>query len=199
MAEPSNDAWLKAENADLYWMVRAMAGDDGALLRLESEGRGLALFTRVLTGDRKALAAMEEGRDLELDYVHGLAVNCQQSGWLLEHHPVLHAVFEAIKGDEAPLRRLKKKKPGLTKLARLVRDARETAPKLAAASPADVGCLVAEVHLSKGEYVKAIEAFTRAIETAATPDAYEGRARAYRALAEADERQAAKLKQATGG
>jgi hypothetical protein len=199
MTERTNDAWLKAENAELYWMVRAMAGDDGALLRLESEGRGLALFTRVLTGDRKALSALEEGPDLELDYVHGLAVNCQQSGWLQEHHPVLHAVFEAVKGDEGPLRRLKKKKPGLTKLARLVRDAREKAPKLTAASPADVGCLVAEVHLSKGEYHKAIEAFTRAIETAATPDAYEGRARAYRALAEADERRAAEHKGATDG
>jgi hypothetical protein len=198
MTELHADAWLKAENADLYWMLRAIDGDGDALLRLESEGRGLALFTRALTGDRKALVALSAGGDLELDYVHGLAVNCQQGGWLAEHHPVLHAVFEAIKGDEGPLRQLKRKKPGLTKLARLVRAAQEVTPKLAATSPADVGCLVAEMHLSKGEYLKAIDAFTRALETAATPDAYEGRARAYRALAEADERRAAELKAAGG-
>src|SRR5436190_14938477 len=198
MSEPQNDTWLKAENADLYWMLRALTGDADALMRLESEGRGLALFTRALTGDKKALAALDEGGDLELDYVHGLAENCQQCGWLAERHPVLHAVFEAIKGDEGPLRHLKEKKPGLTKLARLVRGAREVTPKLTAASPADVGCLVAEMHLSKGEYVKAIEAFTRALETAPTPDAYEGRARAYRALADADELRAAELKATDG-
>jgi len=56
---------------------------------------------------------------------------------------------------------------------------------------ADTACLIGELHLSKGDYAKAVEAFSRAIRSAPTPDAYEGRARAYRALAEADERRGA--------
>lgn len=59
---------------------------------------------------------------------------------------------------------------------------------------ADTACLVGEVHLKKGEYQKAIEAFTRAIESRPTADAYEGRAKAYRALAAVDEREAEGLK-----
>jgi tetratricopeptide (TPR) repeat protein len=55
---------------------------------------------------------------------------------------------------------------------------------------ADAACLVGELHLQKGDFKKAIEAFTRALENHATPDAYQGRAQAYRALAERDEREA---------
>ena len=55
---------------------------------------------------------------------------------------------------------------------------------------ADAACLVGELHLQKGDYLKAIEAFTRAIESHPTPDAYQGRAQAYRALADSDERRA---------
>ncbi len=60
---------------------------------------------------------------------------------------------------------------------------------------ADTACLVAEMHLSQGEYHKAVEAFTRAIAMNPTVDAYEGRARAYRALAAADEQVAQQLRQ----
>jgi hypothetical protein len=58
---------------------------------------------------------------------------------------------------------------------------------------ADVSCLIGELHLSKGDYPKAVEAFSRAIETRPTPDAHGGRARAYRALAARDERRAQDL------
>ena len=58
---------------------------------------------------------------------------------------------------------------------------------------ADMSCLIGELHLSKGNYAKAVEAFSRAIETSPNPDAYLGRARAYRALAALDERQASGL------
>jgi hypothetical protein len=58
---------------------------------------------------------------------------------------------------------------------------------------ADTACLVGEMHLSKGEHQKAIEAFSRAIEVRATVDAYEGRAKAFRALALLDELAAQKL------
>src|SRR5947209_15283526 len=90
----ADDTWLREDNPDLYLMLHALAGDADALHRLEREGRGLALFTLALAGNKKALTALEKGGDLELDYVHGLATNCQQSGWLAEHHPELHAVFE---------------------------------------------------------------------------------------------------------
>ncbi len=59
---------------------------------------------------------------------------------------------------------------------------------------ADAACLVGELHLTKREYRKAIEAFTRAIEENPTPDAFEGRAKAYRALAAADERASRRAK-----
>jgi hypothetical protein len=58
---------------------------------------------------------------------------------------------------------------------------------------ADVSCLIGELHLRKGDYPKAIEAFSRAIEGRPTPDAYLGRARAYQSLAAADERRARDL------
>jgi hypothetical protein len=58
---------------------------------------------------------------------------------------------------------------------------------------ADVSCLIGELHLRKGDYAKAVEAFTRAIEGKPTPDAYLGRARAFRALAAGDERKAREL------
>jgi hypothetical protein len=58
---------------------------------------------------------------------------------------------------------------------------------------ADTACLIGELHLSKGDYVKAVDAFSRAIQSAPTADAFEGRANAYRALADLDDRRAAKL------
>ena len=195
-ATNADDAWLKDDNPDLYLILHTLAGDADALGRLEREGRGLALFTLVLAGNKKALAALQTGGDLELDYVHGLAHNCQQSGWLAERHPELHGVFEAIKGDEGPLRRLKGKKPGLIKLARLVRAAAKSDDALTEASSggaADVGCLVGEMHLSKGEYARAVEAFTRSLVVSPTPDAFEGRAKAYRGLAALDEQRARAL------
>jgi hypothetical protein len=203
MTASNIDDWLKDDNPDLYAILHALAGDADALQRLEREGRGLALFTLALAGNRKALAALERGGDLELDYVHGLAVNCQQGGWLAERHPELHAVFEAIKGDERPLRRLKGKKPGLSKLARLVRAAAQAEDERATGEfeggAADVGCLVGEMHLGKGEFARAIEAFTRSLAVSPTADAFEGRARAYRGLAAEDERRARELKRDASG
>ena len=55
---------------------------------------------------------------------------------------------------------------------------------------ADAACLVGELHLRKKDYRKAIEAFTRALESSPSVDAYQGRAQAYRGLAAEDERAA---------
>lgn len=65
---------------------------------------------------------------------------------------------------------------------------------LAVSEAADAAYLVGEMHLSKGAYRKAVEAFTRSIEDSPSADAFEGRARAYRGLADEDERTAAGLK-----
>lgn len=60
---------------------------------------------------------------------------------------------------------------------------------------ADTACLVGELHLNRGDHGKAVEAFSRAIGLRPTADAFLGRARAYRALAEADEREAVRTKE----
>jgi hypothetical protein len=71
------------------------------------------------------------------------------------------------------------------------------APAALPDAAADVSLLIGEMHLRKGDYVKAVEAFTRSIEADPTAaDEYEGRARAYRALAARDERKARELRQA---
>jgi hypothetical protein len=62
------------------------------------------------------------------------------------------------------------------------------------AAAADVSCLIGEQHLRDGEPAKAVEAFTRSLEVEPTPDAYAGRARAYRALADDDDRHARELR-----
>ena len=65
------------------------------------------------------------------------------------------------------------------------------------AAAADVSLLIGEMHLKDAEFARAVDAFTRSIE--ANPEAadeYEGRARAYRALAEEDERTARELRAA---
>lgn len=67
------------------------------------------------------------------------------------------------------------------------------------AAAADVSLLIGEMHLKTGEYAKAVEAFTRSIEAnPAAADEYEGRSRAYRALADEDERKARELRAAHG-
>ena len=74
---------------------------------------------------------------------------------------------------------------------------RPEAPAALPDAAADVSLLIGEMHLRQGDYFKAIEAFTRSIEADPTAaDEYEGRARAYRALAARDERKARELRMA---
>jgi hypothetical protein len=65
---------------------------------------------------------------------------------------------------------------------------------LRGSAAADAACLIGEMHLRKGAPEKAVEAFTRALASRPTADAYEGRAKAYRALADHDEREARALR-----
>jgi hypothetical protein len=201
----AKDDWLQEENPDLYHLLKALDGDQASFLWLANQTAGMYRFARALSGDRKAIAALKDLDGQELDYLHGEIFNCGQLQWLAERAPHLHLLFEAVKGDEVALRRLKRAKAGYARIAQLLRDltgmaqaegAGETDGEegLTEDASADVGCLVGEHHLSQHEYGKAIEAFTRAIETHPTADAYEGRAQAYRALARQDDRKVRELR-----
>jgi hypothetical protein len=207
-----DDLWLQRDSPEVYWMLRAVETDDPAAYAwLRERSAVLYLFTRAAAGDRTAAAAFGPGHPLEMDDLFGLIRHDDRAHWLGDRHPELHLLFEAVQGDDAALRRLKRKKAPLGRLAEAVRaryrdfeaaPAEDPAPPAAPHAPgeipeaaaSDVGCLIGELHLSKGDYGRAVEAFGRSLEHTPTADAYEGRARAYRALAEQDERSALQLR-----
>jgi tetratricopeptide (TPR) repeat protein len=209
----AGDGWLRAEDPEVYYMLRAFEGDEEAFRWLGGKSAALYLFTRAITGDRKALKAFEAADDLDLDDLYATIGTCDLPPELGEKHPELFLIFGAIKGDNDALHRLRRKRPSLVHLAedlrRRYRDDERQDPDQAPAEPsasqqaipdgaaADMGCLIGELHLSKSDYAKAVEAFTRSIESNPSPDVYEGRARAYRALALEDERRAQELRAAS--
>jgi hypothetical protein len=121
---------------------------------------------------------------------------------LAERHPELQLLLKAVRGDDGAHHRLQRKKAGLGRLVRFLRDVCGAGQgpddgadgSITEHAAADVGLLVGEQHLREGNFHRALAAFSRAIEVEPTPDAYEGRARAYRGLAENDERKAAALR-----
>jgi tetratricopeptide (TPR) repeat protein len=206
-----DDGWLQRECPEAWHMLRAVEGDDTAFAWLKEKGAALYLFTRAVAGDRRAAAALVPGHGLDLDDLFGMICHYDLAHWLGERHPELYLLFEAIKGDEAALRRLKRRKAPLARLAESVAglylhyqqegppEEPDPAPSdgdIPGPAAADVGCLIGELHLSKGDYERAVEAFTRSLESAPTADACEGRASAYRALAERDEQRARELRAA---
>ena len=119
--------------------------------------------------------------------------HCDVEQWLDENHPDLHRLFAFVRGDPSALRSLKHRKVTCKRLAEILRpkyrdyhEEDEDGAALAVNGPAqvpegaaaDVGCLIGEMHLHNDEFDKAVEAFSRAVETNPTADAYEGRARA---------------------
>jgi hypothetical protein len=200
----AKDGWLKEENADLYYMLKALDGDAEALVWLENESVGLSCLTRAVAGDKRAASTLKGLDAQELDYLRGSIVNCGQLPWLAERSPELALLFQGVKGDDEAVKRLKRKKAGLARVAQLVRELVcnvSTEPAvtngqvpLEAGASAEVSLLVAEDHLRQQDYRQAVEAFSRAIDNSPSADAYEGRARAYHALALADERRAAELR-----
>jgi hypothetical protein len=201
-----DDRWLERESPEVYYMLRGLQEDVTALDWLRAKSIALYLFTRGAAGDRKAAAALAPDHCLDLDDLFGLICHDDLLHWLEDRHPELQLLFAAIKGDENALRRLRRQKAGLARLAEGIREryqAYMTAPPeeappdgegITEGAAADVGCLIGELHLSRGDFNKAVEAFTRSIEGMATADACQGRARAYRALAERDEHQARELR-----
>ena len=197
------ESWLEQAYPEVHYLLVALEGNAAGLSWLDRNSKGVAELTRAMTGDRQALATLESEEPADLDDLFGVIDNEDLSDWLRERKPEVHRLFEAIKGEPGATAELKKHKPSQAKLVGVVRRLHEqylaktqdgTDP-LDGRAAADMGCLIGEMHLKAGEFEKAIEAFTRAIQTRPAPDLYEGRARAYQGLAERDERQAAQLRQ----
>jgi hypothetical protein len=183
--------------ADFRDVVLAADGDAAASRRLERRGEALRLLPQAVRGDRHAFAALRAADPLELDALCSTLLTTEPPDGLAVRHPELQLLLESVRGNEVALHRLERKRAGLGRLARFLRDICGSAESVAddgdgsiADSAADVGLLVGEQHLRDGNYARALAAFNRAIEVEPTPDAYEGRARAYQGLAELDERQA---------
>jgi hypothetical protein len=188
--------------ADFRDVVQAADGDAAALRRLECRGEALRLLPRAIRGERHAFAALRAADALELDALSATLLTTEPPDGLADRHPELQLLLEAVRGGDIALQRLKRKKAGLWRLARFLRDVCGGAESLTDAgdgtitddAAADVGLLVGEQHLRDGNFALALAAFTRAIEVEPTPDSYEGRASAYRGLADADERKAQALR-----
>ena len=195
--------WLEQAYPQMHYMLLALEGDGAALGWLDGNSKGVGDLTRAMNGDKRALAALNAETPTDLDDLFEVIDNEDLSNWLKERQPEVHLLFEAIKGDDGATTQLKRKKPNRAKVAELVRQLHEQYLQktngagevpLDGAAAADIACLTSELHLQKGDYEKAIEAFNRAIETQPAPDLYEGRARAYRGLAERDEARARELR-----
>ena len=200
-------AWLKNDEPEIYHLLLALEGDLDALRWLKLHGDGLFLFVEALSRHKEAVETLQaHPADKLLDLFDTIS-HSDVDEWLRENHADLHALFAYIRGDDDALKGIKNKKAAFKRVAEIVREKYrdhrdEDADGAAAASntaelpegaAADVGCLIGEMHLHNREYHKAIEAFSRAIANDPTPDAYTGRARAYRALAALDDHAAAEL------
>jgi hypothetical protein len=197
-----SDDWLRQESPDIFHLVRAGAGDAESLRWLEARGEIVGRFARAVAGDRAALASFHDGKPGDLDDLCGVLATFDRDSCLNERSPDLFLLFEAVKGDDESLRKLKRKRPALGRLAEDLRgpyaarcadDGPTPAAGASEGAASDVGCLIGEMHLREGEYQRAVEAFSRSLEGNPTADAFQGRARAYRALALEDERRAREL------
>lgn len=188
---------------DLRDIVAGVEGNTTAQRRLANRGAALGLFARALAGDRKADAALRQAGAVELDALCATLLTAVAADDLAVAHPDLQLLLQAVHGDAAALRRLQRRKPRIGKLAaflvQVCKRADCAAPTtndgaMGEEAVADVGLLVGEQHLRDGHFSQAVEAFTRTLGVEPTADAYEGRATAYRSLAEADEQEARRLR-----
>ncbi len=200
--------WLKNDEPEIYHLLLALDGDLDALRWLKLHGDGLFLFVEALTGAKEAVDTLQARPAAKLVDLFDTISHCEVEEWLSEKHPELHALFAYVRGDDAALKGVKNKKAAFKRVAEIVREkyrnhhdedadgleSSNNGPSLPEGAAADVGCLIGEMHLHNHEYLKAVEAFSRAIEIDPTPDAYAGRARAYRALATLDDHAAAELR-----
>ncbi len=159
---------------------------------LKHKGDGLYLFAKALDGDKDALAALESRQPEKLADLFDTIAHCDVEQWLDENHPDLHRLFAFVRGEEAALRGLKHRKVTYQRVGEALREhfrnyhdedgetesasSADGEPALPEGAAADVGCLIGEMHLQNEEFHKAVDAFSRAVETNPTADAYEGRA-----------------------
>jgi tetratricopeptide (TPR) repeat protein len=192
-------SWLEDAYPQMHFLLLALDGDEPARRWLADNSSGVALLTRVLEGEPRALAHLDEGKPIDLDDLFELIDNEDLVAWLSERRPELHLLFDAIQGNHDSLGQLKRRKPDYLRLVAPFRKLHETFVQKTrngngliegGVVAADMSCLIGEMHLRDGDYEKAIEAFSRAIESQPAPDLFEGRARAYRGLAERDEQRA---------
>jgi tetratricopeptide (TPR) repeat protein len=206
MKKPSptdTQSWLEQAYPQMHFLLLALDGNDRADRWLEKNSPGVALFARALAGDEKALARLENGSSVELDDLFELIDNEDLVDWLEQRQSTLHLLFEAIQGNDEAVNQVKRRKAAYVRLIgpfRKIHQAYEEKTRngngaIEDGTAADMGCLIGEMHLRQGEFEKAIEAFTRAIETQPAADLYEGRARAYRGLAQQDESNARTMRQ----
>jgi tetratricopeptide (TPR) repeat protein len=196
------DGWLSQAYPEVHHMLLALEGSEESLDWLKENSKGFSILTRAMTGRPKALAALHAEEPAELDDLFEVIDNDDLSGWLRERQPDVHCLFAAIRGETGAMSDLKHHRRSLTRLAMVIRELYQTHLQhqrdgnhgIEGQTAADMGCLIGEMHLKAGEYDKAIEAFSRALGSKPEADVYEGRARAYRALAEADERRARELR-----
>ncbi|MGL4553752.1 MAG: tetratricopeptide repeat protein [Gemmataceae bacterium] len=186
--------WLEQAFPQMHFLLLALDGDRTGRLWLETYSPGTALLARLLGGDDTALPRMNHGGGAGLDDLFELVDNDDVGRLLEQRKPELHLLFSAVRGDEAAAKKLKRVNAAYHRPLGPLREVYERFQRNGQIGPepfeestaADMGCLVGEMHLKQGEFERAIEAFTRAIETQPSADLYEGRARAYRGLAEQD-------------
>jgi tetratricopeptide (TPR) repeat protein len=206
MKKPSptdTQSWLEQAYPQMHFLLLALDGNERAARWLDKNSPGVALFARALAGDEKALAKLENGSSVELDDLFELIDNEDLVDWLEQRQATLHLLFEAIQGNDEAAGQVKRRKATYTQLIAPFRKIHEAYVEktrngngaIEDGTAADMGCLIGEMHLRQGEFEKAIEAFTRAIETQPAADLYEGRARAYRGLAQQDETNARTMRQ----
>ncbi len=196
---------LKApQDTAMKQLLRSLEGHGDALEWLEQHRPGLAGLLRARDGGPKARQKLQEMPAEQWDHVFEAIASEELEPHLRASFHDERLLFAAVRGDEEAVRHLQKHRPSYAALAGIIREALERSlaatragqdDRIDGSAAADVGCLIGEMHLSKGEFHKAVEAFTRAIENEPTADALQGRARAYRSLAAEDEVQAARLRQ----
>ena len=199
--------WLKNDHPEIYHLLRALDGDLDALRWLKHRGDGLFLFVEALTGAKETADTLQAHPARKLVDLFDTISHCDVDEWLGENRAELRCLFAFVRGDENAFKGIKHNRVTLKRVADIVRekyrnyrdeDADGSAISNAVAAlpqgaAADVGCLIGEMHVNNREYHKASEAFGRALASDPTPDAHAGRARAYRELAELDDRAATEL------
>ena len=183
------------------YLLLSLDGHAEARHWLEANSPGTALLARLLGGEGAALAKMNNGSLAHLDDLFEMVDNDDLGRFLQMRHPSLHLLFTALRGEADAARTLKRTSPAYHRHLAGLRETHERflahdAAEEFGESAADMGCLVGEMHLNQGEYEKAIEAFSRAIEATPSADLYEGRARAFKGLAEQDMERAQLIRQA---